>query len=267
MTSAVPGHRILRSSGPDVERHREALANSGLLFGPPWTIWISSRRCTVGFAVGPGGSVELAVPEGADPSAVVDVVRKRSDWLARTVARHVILTADHPSKEIVDGENFPFLGRNHRLRLIDSAASAVSLTGNQLFVRRSDPQHVVGDIIGWYRDNGREWLADHVDGWAHRFGVVDVQADVRDLANRWGVRDPDGTLALHWALFQLTPQLAEFVLVHELTHFAEPRHGPRFERALSRVLPDHKSLAEELAAAGCSAWLGVVRLTTPPGAP
>lgn len=268
MTSAVPGPRVLRSSGPDVERHREALADSGLLFGPPWTIRISARRRTVGFTVGPGCTVELTVPKGADPSAVVNVVQKHSDWLARTVARHVILTADNPTKEIVDGENFPLLGRNYRLRLVDDAADAVlSSRGNQLFVRRSHPQRVVGDIIGWYRDNGREWLADHVEGWAHQFGVIDARVVVRDLDNRWGVRDPDGTLALHWALFQLAPRLAEFVMVHELTHLVEPRHGPRFERVLSRVLPDHKPLAEQLAVAGCSTWLGGVRLASSPNTP
>lgn len=267
MTYAVPGPRMLRSSEPDVERHREALADSGLLFSPPWTIRISARRRTVGFTVGPGGTVELTVPKGADPSAVVNVVRKHSDWLARTVARHVILTADNPIKEIVDGENFPLLGRNYRLRLVDDTADAALSRGNQLFIRRSHPQRVVGDIIEWYRDNGREWLADHVEGWAHRFGVVDARVAVRDLDNRWGVRDPDGTLALHWALFQLAPRLVEFVMVHELTHLAEPPHGPRFERVLSRVLPDHKSLAEEFAVAGCSTWLGVVRLAAHPVTP
>lgn len=64
-------------------------------------------------------------------------------------------------------------------------------------------------------------------------------------------------VALHWALFQLSPGLIDVVIVHELAHLIEPRHGPKFSRLVEQVIPDHRDRLAELAKEGRRVWMGL----------
>ncbi len=59
-----------------------------------------------------------------------------------------------------------------------------------------------------------------------------------DLGVRWGSCTAEGAITLHWAIMQLSPDLIDYVLVHELCHLKEPGHGPAFRREMTLALPD-----------------------------
>jgi len=79
---------------------------------------------------------------------------------------------------------------------------------------------------------------------------------VRDLGRRWGTctTGAEPLVALHWALFQLSPRLIDVVIVPELAHLIEPRHGPKFSRQVEQVIPDHRDRLAELAKEGRRVW-------------
>ncbi len=99
-------------------------------------------------------------------------------------------------------------------------------------------------------------MSPRIESWAGRVGVSPTGARICDLGRRWGMAKPDGEVVLHWALFQLRPTLVDYVLVHELVHLAERRHGAAFWHRLDRVLPDYGERRECLAEAGRRVWLG-----------
>jgi predicted metal-dependent hydrolase len=168
----------------------------------------------------------------------------------------VEIAANHPVKEIVDGENFPYLGRPRRLVVIHDADGDVQLVGDRLIARGKQPQQVAMSIVTWYGRTGATWLHDRAPHWALRLGVRPTEAKVDDLGQRWGQRTGAGGIALHWAVFQLPTHLIDLVVVHELAHLVEPQHGPPFHRLVERLLPDHADRSEELAAKGRCVWLG-----------
>lgn len=82
---------------------------------------------------------------------------------------------------------------------------------------------------------------------------------VRDLATRWGLRTRDGSVVFHWAAIQLSPDLLDLVVVHELVHLVVPRHDDEFRRRLTIALPDVADLESRLADAGRRVWMGDLR--------
>jgi predicted metal-dependent hydrolase len=236
------------------------LADAGLPEDLCWRVAVSARRRTVGLSADPGGSLTIELPVDAQPSAVSHVIRKRMPWILRTTAHQVAVAADHPVKEMVDGENFSFLGRNRRL-IIGKAGEPVRLLGDRLAAPLGPPAATGRKIALWYAAEGREWLAERVPQWSRRMGARPSSADVRDLGLRWGMCT-DGQhpgIGLHWALFQLPPHLIDFVVVHEVAHLVQPRHGREFDRLVARVMPSHRERAAELAELGRHAWLGATR--------
>jgi len=245
-------------AGIDAAALLAALDEQQLLLHTDWTVRTSNRRRTVGLTVGPGGSIELAAPADASLTDVVNVVRTRSDWLARMVARHAILTPEHPVKRLVTGENYPLLGRNRRLRLVHGDVEAPSVSGAELRLSDQGSAANVENVVETYRQAGRRWLSVHGERWANRFGATAVPMDVRDVGHRWGIRQTDETVVLHWALFQLPARLVELVLAHELAHLTAPHHGSRFDRTVARAMPDYEVRTEDLARAGTNLWIGDV---------
>jgi len=202
----------------------------------------------------------IHVPADARPLDVGHVVRKRMPWIVRNTSRQERIAADHPAKEIVDGENFPFLGRNRRL-VVSKPGEPVRIIGDRLAAPSGSPTATGQKIAVWYAAAGREWLAERVPQWSRRIGAPTASTDVRDLGLRWGMCTDGGgaEIAFHWALFQLPPQLIDLVVVHEVAHLVEPRHGRGFDRLVARVLPDYRERAADLAELGRRTWLGATR--------
>jgi predicted metal-dependent hydrolase len=243
----------------DEPDYTHALAEDGLLGHLRWRVTVSERRRTIGFTVEPGGALAIAVPRGANAGEVIAAVKARLPWMVRSARRQAEISADHQGKEIVNGENFPYLGRPRRLLLVDAADEDVQLIGDRLHAVDGRPTSVAKSIVAWYVRSGTGWLGDRAPYWAQRLGVRPAAASVDDLSQRWGQRTRNGEIVLHWAVFQLSPHLIDFVVVHELAHLAEPGHGPAFRRLVGRVLPDHSERSDELAEAGHTIWLGEVR--------
>jgi predicted metal-dependent hydrolase len=97
-----------------------------------WRVTVSERRRTVGFTAEPGGALTITVPRDTDAAEVVAAVTVRLPWMARTANRQAEIAPGHPLKEIVDGENFPYLGRPRRLVLTEEADEDVQLVGDRL---------------------------------------------------------------------------------------------------------------------------------------
>jgi hypothetical protein len=86
---------------------------------------------------------------------------------------------------------------------------------------------------------------------------------VRDVGGRWGTYRPGdgarGTMALHWALFQLPVHLVDYVIAHELAHIRIPGHGTDYWSLLRQAIPECEERKGELDDLGRRLWLGDIR--------
>jgi hypothetical protein len=236
-----------------------AVADIGMPDHWSWRVEVRSRR-TLGLDVLPDGSIVIAVPRAADPGEVARTVRSRRLWLANALQRRAALAAEHPAKEIVDGEGFAYLGRNYRLLLVDGEGEGVKLRGGWLRLYRPvDEQTGASAVVDWYTAQGQRWLTGRVRGWAGRIGVPVPRVSVLELGTRWGRRNRDGSVTFHWAVMQLQSDLVDLVVVHELVHLVAPHHDSEFRTRLLLALPDAERLEACLAGNGRQVWIGAVR--------
>lgn len=69
---------------------------------------------------------------------------------------------------------------------------------------------------------------------------------VRDQRTRWGSCSRRGTISLNWRLIQTPPFVRDYIILHELMHFREMNHSPRFWRQLASVFPEYPQAEEWL---------------------
>lgn len=219
----------------------------------PVEIGGTSRRASL--TIEADGSLRLLAAEDVATEELRRFLASKREWVYRKLAEKEALQYESVTKELVDGEGFFYLGRSHRLKLVETGDS-IRLERGRLAL----PRHLLGArdaaIIGWYRRCGETWLRPRAGSWTERLRIDDMPIEVADLGRKWGSATAGRRVRIHWATLQLPPAFVEYVLVHELAHLLEAHHGPAFWRLLGRVMPDYEERKRELARRGARLWFG-----------
>lgn len=210
----------------------------------------SARRKSVQITVDRGGELVLSAPELCATATMASFVREKRFWIYSKLAEKDALPAEAPPKRYVSGEGFPYLGRSHRLLLVDAQDAPVKLEQGRFKMRRDVAAEGREQMVRWYTERAQPWLANRVDRFRLRVGAEPAGVVVQDLGYRWGSCGKGGKLYFHWRTILLPPRIAEYVVVHELVHLLEPHHTPAFWARVERTLPDFASRKQWLAERG-----------------
>jgi predicted metal-dependent hydrolase len=202
------------------------------------------------------GSLRLRAAEDVATGELESFLASKRDWIYKKLAEKETLHFEPVTKELVDGEGFLYLGRNHRLQIAATDDRRVRLDRGRLVLPMSMRSVGYQEIVAWYQSRGTAWLRPRVADWASRLRVDPASLEVIDLGHKWGAAAATGRVRIHWATMQLRPSLIDYVLAHELAHLREPHHGPGFWQLLGRCLPDYEPRKPELARVGAGIWLG-----------
>ncbi|MFD8450797.1 MULTISPECIES: M48 family metallopeptidase [Streptomyces] len=227
---------------------------------------VSARRRRLGLTVERDGSLTLRVPPGCDAERAEAFLREGETWLADKLRLRAEHPPAHPVRAFREGETFSYLGRAYRLRVAEDAEPGVRMVAGRLVISERLARDLVATrraLIAWYRTRGESWARGRVQPWAARMEVREPDIAVRDVGNRWGTYRPGdgarGTMALHWALFQLPAHLVDYVIAHELAHIKVSGHGADYWALLRQAIPECEERKEELDDLGRRLWLGQVR--------
>lgn len=226
--------------------------------GLDFEVQLSGARRSIGITVDRDGSLIVNAPNDCDEAELAAFAHDKRMWVYKKLAEKDLLLSNRPMKEFVSGEGFAYLGRSHRLQLVDRRDSAVKLERGRLVMQRDLPARGQGAqvMIEWYRTRAQRWLSRRIGPWARRMGVTPSAIDVRDLGYRWGSLGKNDRVNFHWATIQLPPTLVDYVIVHELAHVLEPNHTPAFWLRVERALPTFQAAKVDLARIGSGLWLG-----------
>jgi predicted metal-dependent hydrolase len=200
----------------------------------------SRRRKTLGITIERDGELVLTAPEGLPVEEIEHLTRQKGLWIYRKLAEREFLIGPTREKEYVPGETFYYLGRAYRLRLTDEPdARPLALQHGWFELRRDAVDRGEQHFRSWYSSHGIASLARRVELYAPRVGVEPAPLKVQDLGYRWG---SCGTASLnfHWRALQLPTRAIDYIVVHELVHIVEPRHGHAFWNRVERAMPDYE---------------------------
>ena len=91
----------------------------------------------------------------------------------------------------------------------------------------------------------REFKA-RVQEWAIKLDAKVLRVYVRPMRRKWASCSTAGNLNFNSELLELDRELSDYVIVHELLHFATPNHGKLWKSRMMAHLGDHERLADRL---------------------
>ena len=214
------------------------------------TLRRSARRKTMQITVERDGGLMLLAPPEVTEEKLRQFVEEKRFWIYSRLAEKERLQRAIPTKEYVDGEGFLYLGRSYRLKLVDEQAVPLKLSAGRFNLLRSEQFRAREHFIRWYSDHARDWLTLRVKSYQGRMDLAPTAVRVQDLGYRWGSCGKGAQLYFHWKTILLPKHIAEYVVVHEMTHLHEPHHTPEFWLRLERAMPDYEQRKNWLAEHG-----------------
>ena len=167
------------------------------------------------------GAVELVVPNAAGISEAWEFARTKTEWLKSRLAG---LRRPIP---FADGAQFPFLGREIRIRRIDGRYAPIRHIDDELLVATT-PERLPARIERWLRTQAHaeiKWrVAEKTDLLGHKCKRITI----RDQQTRWGSCSGNGNLNFSWRLILAPEHVLDYVVAHEVAHLAEMNHGKKF---------------------------------------
>ncbi len=78
------------------------------------------------------------------------------------------------------------------------------------------------------------------------YKVSVARVAIRNQKTRWGSCSKKGNLNFNYKLALIRPELADYVVVHELCHLKEFNHSKQFWSHVGETIPNYRELRAEL---------------------
>ncbi len=188
------------------------------------------------------GTVHLTVPEAATDDYIERIIENKEDWI-KVQLKHFDEKYEKPQeKEYVSGESFKYLGKNFRLKVIQSNEERVRLYRGYIEIYVKDKRNLNRKeelLKKWYMEKAKKKFAELV----HLYEEV-VKEDIKSIRvltmkTRWGSCNVKSrNINLNLELIKKPRYCIEYVILHELAHLKYPNHSKAFWEYMSVHMPN-----------------------------
>ncbi|MBI4805755.1 MAG: M48 family metallopeptidase [Desulfovibrio sp.] len=207
----------------------------------------------------PESGLTVVTPQGFDPGLVPGIVRERLNWVnhhldkaqaareeatlapATVELRAVgsLLTVRYRAKNCGANGLSPQTGGGVRVR--SEGFSSLGVTGD-IACRDS----VTQALRTWLKREAGRLLPPLLEAEAARTNLTFSAVTIRLQRTRWGSCSAKGVISLNARLLFLPPELAGYVLAHELAHTVHLNHSGKFWSFLESIRPGAMELDRHL---------------------
>jgi len=203
-----------------------------------------SDRQSLTIDVHPDMKVVVKAPVGKAPGEVARRVKRRGQWIIKQLTYFERFQPLPIPREYVGGETHVYLGRQYRLKIIESFREDVKLVGRYFEVyteQKGNSSRVAKLVKEWYDRHVQAALDRRLDACmeiAGKAGLLRPEVLYRNMKRRWGSCTKSDRITLNIELVKAPVHCIDYVIMHELCHLRYKNHSPEFWRLLSKLMPD-----------------------------
>jgi len=209
-------------------------------------------RKTMGIKVYPDGSTEVSAPLDTEFDDVIKKVKSKAQWINKQKDFFMLFEPRAKEKLYESGESHLYLGRNYRLKVIESEQKSIKLKGGYIWIETKDKnkkQQIEKELKEWYKSKALpnfQKLYDNRLSLAKELSAKKTSLTYKWFTNRWGSCFQDGTIALNFELIKAPKECIDYVIVHEICHLVYHNHSIKFYTLLDKKLPTWRDSKDKL---------------------
>lgn len=198
----------------------------------------------------PSGRVRIAAPSRMSLDTIRVFAISKLAWI-RQQQKKLREQARETPCEYLDRESHYVWGRRHLLEIVisEEPSGVVLQHGKILLIIRPGTKRAGREALlaQWYREQVKAHVPDLIGKWQALLGVEVHGFFVQHMKTKWGSCNPRmGRIRLNTELAKKPRECLEYIVVHEMVHLLEPRHGQRFIALMDQFMPRWASYRQRL---------------------
>lgn len=203
------------------------------------TVRRSARSSAMRVTMASNGTLRISAPSYAPIFMVKRMIASSRDQLRK-------LLEAHPRIELSDGMA---IGKSHHLLIRKATTINLTRTGTQLLLsvppaQSLDHPEVVElakkHIISALKREAKHYLPRRLEWIAKEHGHEYTKVRFSHASGRWGSCNSKGVISLNIALMNLSYELIDYVIMHELAHTRHMNHSSLFWAEVEHMDSDYK---------------------------
>jgi len=188
--------------------------------------------------------VKVVIPQNSDLEPD-ELVKENIEWIKEKKSKYNKYREEAPERKFEEGEEFPFLGEEKKVKLEDTRRNKVD-NNFILSKKKVEKNDIKTELEKLYRKEAKRIFKEKSDQYAEKMGVTFNKILIWNQRTRWASCSPKENLSYNWRAIMAPEEIVEYLVIHELTHLKERNHTKRFWRIVKSHNPDYKKHAEWL---------------------
>lgn len=208
---------------------------------------VMCRRSTqarfVRIRVSEDGSVRASLPKRAPLYLVQELLNSSRQEIRELVsAQKAKKTAYVSGMKIGSSHHLEIRYEDRELpgRSVEGQAIVVRLPGNYGTDTDAAQRYISSEVKRALRREAKAYLPRRLSYLAETYGFSYERERFGNQTGRWGSCSSSGTISLNVALMNLSHDLIDYVLIHELSHTRFMNHSPDFWMVVERCMPNYR---------------------------
>lgn len=203
---------------------------------------IRSDRKTLSISIDAFGRLIVRAPQKYPESKIMEFVGEKEDWVLRKQKERRDTGMRLPTENL-DGYSFMLLGKEYRIRLIQTGKVVFDSQANIVYV----PAHnAKAKLVNWLKTNAKRLLTELTEEKAKAMGVHYKSVGISSARTRWGSCSFDNSIRYSFRLLYAPKEIIEYIVVHELAHIRQKNHSDAFWELVEKYEPEYRKKKEWL---------------------
>lgn len=212
------------------------------------------KRKSLEITVFPDGLVKVISPIDATIEQIEAKVLRKAAWVLKQQDTFQQFQPKTTPRKYISGETHYYLGRQYRLKVIESEQRQVIFRGGYIEVYtpdKTDKPVIEKALEEWYRVKAREKFGLIFKKCLEKLPLEEerkakLHFKILSMPKRWGSCTKVGNILLNPNLVKTPKACIEYVILHELCHLVIPYHNAAFYGLQTRLMPDWRELKRKI---------------------
>ena len=178
-----------------------------------------------------GDEIRLTVPPRISKARVEQFLLAQQVWLENQLAQKPLL------RELEPGMTLPLFGQDCLLMHAPQQRGVVY--EETVIYIGGGAEHFSRRMRDWVRKEALKRFGDMARELAVELEVSVAGVSLKEMKSRWGSCSVERKIVLNWRLAFAPPEVAFYVIAHEVAHLVHFDHSPAFWRCVAGLDPSH----------------------------
>ena len=203
-----------------------------------------TARKTLSIIINEKGEVTIKAPKRMSESDIYKFVQSKEKWINSQV--NSIKQQNEINNDLFNYKCILFCGKKYKV-IKDTKAKDIQLEEGIITIKKlSSLKREVRVLEKFLKNKCLEIVGQRLKYFSNIMQLEPQKVVLMNSKRKWGTCDSDQVISFNWRIIMLTPNLIDYVIVHELSHLIEMNHSPAFWAIVSAVLPNVKQLRSTL---------------------